>query len=250
MNDLQKTSALTDSDIKTLEQAGIIPSGTPAAQISVFAATCKERGLSPFTKEVYLVGYGGKYSIITGINGFRKIASESREHAGTDDVIFNLKPDGTYKTAADLKSAAEKPTTATCTVYRIVSGVRCPFTHTAVFSEFASARNPKWNEMPFQMIGKVAEAFALRKGFSDRLTGLNVEEETAALEGVTIEAAHSTNAAASINPQELEARIANTATVEVLMEIYKEHPGHAAFAQLFTERKEQILDQLQIEGKL
>jgi hypothetical protein len=151
MNDLQKTSALTDSDIKTLEQAGIIPSGTPAAQISVFAATCKERGLSPFTKEVYLVGYGGKYSIITGINGFRKIASESREHAGTDDVIFNLKPDGTYKTAADLKSAAEKPTTATCTVYRIVSGVRCPFTHTAVFSEFASARNPKWNEMPFQM---------------------------------------------------------------------------------------------------
>jgi phage recombination protein Bet len=247
---LEKTGELTPTDIKTLEQAGIIPSGTPAAQISVFAATCKERGLSPFTKEVYLVGYGGKYSIITGINGFRKIASESGQHAGTDDVMFDLKPDGTYKTAVDLKAANAKPTTATCTVYRIVSGVRCPFTHTAVFSEFASARNPKWNEMPFQMIGKVAEAFALRKGFSDRLTGLNVEEETAALEGVTIEAAHNTNAAASINPQDLEARIANTATIEVLMEIYKEHPGHAAFAQLFTERKEQILDQLQIEGKL
>jgi phage recombination protein Bet len=241
---------LPDSDIQTLEQAGIIPSGTPKAQISVFAATCKERGLSPFTKEVYLVGYGGKYSIITGINGFRKIASESGQHAGTDDVIFDLQPGGTYKTAAELKTANAKPTTATCTVYRIVSGVRCPFTHTAVFSEFASARNPKWNEMPFQMIGKVAEAFALRKGFSDRLAGLNVEEETAALEGVTIEAAHNTNAAASINFQELEARIANTATVDVLMEIYKEHPGHAAFAQLFTERKEQILDQLQIEGKL
>lgn len=247
MSDLQKTSALTDSDIKTLEQAGIIPAGTPKAQISVFAATCKERGLSPFTKEIYLVGYGGKYSIITGINGFRKIASESREHAGTDDVIFDLQPNGKFKTAAELKAANAKPTTATCTVYRIVSGVRCPFTHTVVFSEFASARNPKWNEMPFQMIGKVAEAFALRKGFSDRLTGLSVEEESAALEGVTIEAAHTTNRAAAIDPAQLEARLRDVMTIEVLNEIYHEDPLHVEFAQLFTERK---LDILQHNGQL
>lgn len=247
MSDIQKTSTLTDSDIQTLEQAGIIPSGTPRAQIAVFAATCKERGLSPFSKEIYLVGYAGKYSIITGINGFRKIASESREHAGTDDVIFDLQPGGAFKTAAELKAANAKPTTATCTVYRIVSGVRCPFTHTVVFSEFASARNPKWNEMPFQMIAKVAEAFALRKGFSDRLTGLNVEEEAAALEGVTIEAANTTNRAAAIDPAQLEARLRDVSTLEVLNEIYKENPLHSEFAQLFTERK---LDILQLTGQL
>lgn len=247
MSDLQKTSALTDSDIKTLEQAGIIPSGTPKAQVSVFASTCKERGLSPFSKEIYLVGYAGKYSIIVGINGFRKIASESREHAGTDDVIFDLKPGGAFKTAAELKAANVKPITATCTVYRIVSGVRCPFTHTVVFSEFASARNPKWNEMPFQMIGKVAEAFALRKGFSDRLTGLNIEEEQAAIEGITIEAAHTTNRAAMIDPAELEAKLNQIKTVEVLAAFYRENPLHAEFAHLFTERKKDIE---QLNGQL
>ena len=247
MNDLQKTSALTDNDIKTLEQAGIIPSGTPKAQISVFAATCKERGLSPFSKEIYLVGYGGKYSIIVGINGFRKIASESREHAGTDDIIFDLKPDGTFKTASELKAANAKPTTATCTVYRVVGGIRCPFTHTVVFSEFASARNPKWNEMPFQMIGKVAEAFALRKGFSDRLTGLNVEEESAALEGITIEAASTTNPAAAIDPQELEKKLAGINNLEVLLALYKEDKRYSEFAQLFTERR---LDIEQLNGTI
>lgn len=247
MSDMKKASSLTDKDIKTLEQAGIIPAGTPPAQVSVFASICKERNLSPFSKEIYLVGYGGKYSVIVGINGFRKIASESREHAGTDDVMFDLQPGGAFKTAAELKAANARPTTATCTVYRIVSGVRCPFTHTVVFSEFASARNPKWNEMPFQMIAKVAEAFALRKGFSDRLTGLNIEEEAAALEGVTIEAANTTNRAAAIDPAQLEARLRNVSTLDVLNEIYKENPLHAEFAQLFTERK---LDILQLTGQL
>lgn len=247
MSDMQKASSLTDKDIKTLEQAGIIPAGTPPAQVSVFASICKERNLSPFSKEIYLVGYSGKYSVIVGINGFRKIASESREHAGTDDVIFDLQPGGAFKTAAELKAAKANPTTATCTVYRIVSGVRCPFTHTVVFSEFASARNPKWNEMPFQMIAKVAEAFALRKGFSDRLTGLNIEEEAAALEGVTIEAANTTNRAAAIDPAQLEACLRNVSTLDVLNEIYKENPLHAEFAQLFTERK---LDILQLTGQL
>lgn len=31
--------------------------------------------------------------------------------------------------------------------------------------------------MPFQMIAKVAEAFALKKGFGDELGGLHIEEE-------------------------------------------------------------------------
>jgi hypothetical protein len=31
--------------------------------------------------------------------------------------------------------------------------------------------------MPFQMIAKVAESFALKQGFSDELSGLHVEEE-------------------------------------------------------------------------
>ena len=173
---------LTDEDIKTLIQAGIVPDGTPRSQIAVFAKICKEKGLSPFSKEIYLVGYNGKYSCITGIDGFRKIAAESGQHAGTENILFDLKADGTFKTAMDIPSNGT-PITATCTVYRIVNGVRVPFTHTAVFKEFSTGLQ-KWKTMPFQMIGKVAEAFALRKGFADRLSGIFVEEEKGAIEGV------------------------------------------------------------------
>lgn len=79
------------------------------------------------------------------------------------------------------------------------------------------------------------------------MTGLNVEEEAAALEGVTIEAANTTNRAAAIDPAQLEARLRDVSTLEVLNEIYKENPLHSEFAQLFTERK---LDILQLTGQL
>ena len=237
-NAIQKTSELTDADIKTLIQAGVIPEGTPKAQIAVFGQICKERGLSAFSKEIHLVGYGGKYSVIVGINGFRKIASESGTHAGTDDVKFNVQPNGDFKTAAQLKTAKELPQSATCTVWRIVAGQRVPFTHTVVFSEFSTGKN-KWADMPFQMIAKVAEAFALRKGFSDRLTGLSIEEEAAAYEGTTIEAAQ-TRPELTVNVDELRDRLESTWTIPGLMEIYNENTAHRQFAELFTVRKEEL----------
>lgn len=182
---LPAQSDLTGDQVKTLEQAGIIPQNTPIAQIQVFGQICKEKGLSAFSKEIYLVGYAGQYSVITGINGFRKIAAETGQLAGMDDPKFDTMPDGSFKTAAQLKTEGKLPTTCTVTAYRLMGGVRCPFTHTALFTEFSTGKN-KWQTMPFQMIAKVAEAFALRKGFSDRLTGLQIEEEQGAAAGDTV----------------------------------------------------------------
>ncbi len=237
-NAIQNVHELTDDNIRTLIQAGVIPEGTPKAQIAVFGQICKERGLSAFSKEIHLVGYNGKYSVIVGINGFRKIASESGTHAGTDDIKFNMQPNGDFKTAAQLKAAKELPQSATCTVWRIVAGQRVPFTHTVVFSEFSTGKN-KWADMPFQMIAKVAEAFALRKGFSDRLTGLSIEEEAAAYEGTTIEAAE-TRPELTVNVDELRDRLESTWTIPGLMEIYNENTAHRQFAELFTLRKEEL----------
>ena len=237
-NEVEKLHVLSDDDVRTLTQAGVIPEGTPKAQIAVFGKICAERGLSAFSKEIHLVGYGGKYSVIVGINGFRKIASESGQHAGTDDVKFNVMPDGSFKTAAQLKAAKETPQSATCTVWRIVSGQRVPFTHTVVFSEFSTGKN-KWMDMPFQMIAKVAEAFALRKGFSDRLTGLSIEEEAAAYEGTTIQAAE-TRPELTVDVEALKDRLSQVWTIPVLMEIYNENAAHREFAQLFTDRRLEI----------
>lgn len=181
---------LTDDQIQTLTRAGVIPSGTPADQIGVFAQVCKERGLSPFSKEIHLVKYnsndGPRYSIITGIDGFRKIAARTGQLAGCDDPRFDLRSNGAYATAAELKMDNRLPTSCTITVYRLIAGQRVPFTATCLFDEFASKYNgkpSKWADMPFHMIAKCAEAFALKKGFDDELTGINVEEEMAAMEG-------------------------------------------------------------------
>lgn len=191
MSALAKTE-LTDSDIQVLAQAGVIPPNTPPAQVKLFAIACQKHGLDPFKKEIYLTGYKKRdsnevmYSVIVGIDGVRNKAQRTKQHAGLDDAKFNLQSDGQFQTAAELKAANKLPISCTVTVYRVVAGQRCPFTHTAVFSEFSSGQQ-KWATMPFQMIQKCAESFALKKAFGDELSGLHIEEEMAAFEGNTIE---------------------------------------------------------------
>ena len=175
------TSGLTTENIETLYQAGVIPKDTPKAQIEIFAKVCSEKNLSPFTKQIYLVGYNGKYSIITGIDGFRAIADRTGRLAGKDNPIYDLQADGSFKTAAMLLEVGKLPLSCTVTVYKVVGGVRCPFTHTVALKEFSSGQQ-KWNSMPLQMLAKVAEAFAIRQGFAADVSGLSIEEEIAAIQ--------------------------------------------------------------------
>lgn len=246
MSNVTQYSDLSAEQVKTLEQAGIVPPETPPAQIAVFGRVCQERGLSPFSKEIYLTGYKDKaankmkYTVVVGINGFRKIAAETGQLAGIDDAIFDLQPNGAFKTAAQIKSQGGTPVSATVTAWRMVSGVRCPFSHTALFSEFSSGQQ-KWQSMPFQMIGKVAEAFALRKGFSDRLTGLNSEEEFAAMDGQTIAARRELPPAEPVDTEKLKDRISECWTGKDLLLLYNSNPEYAAsHADLFTARKEEL----------
>lgn len=192
--ELQKNVGdLSPEQIKTLAQAGIIPPDTPPAQVAVFAAVCKQHGLSPFTKEIYLVKYGGTYNVIVGIDGLRKKAAATGQHGGTDEAVFDKQANGTFRNVADFKPG-ELPKSCTVTVWRIVSGVRCPYTATVSFAEFYPAvvkgqGSGKPAQMPFNMIAKCAEAKALKMAFGDEFSGLHIEEERAAFEGETIQAA-------------------------------------------------------------
>lgn len=237
--------ALSQKDIATLTKAGIVPAGTPFDQIMVFAQVCRERGLSPFTKEIYLVGYGGNYSVIVGINGFRRLACDTGQFAGCDDAKYDLQSDGSYKTASELVAENKLPVSATVTVYRAMGGQRVPFTHTAVFKEFSTGKQ-KWQSMPFQMIAKVAEAFALRKGFSDRLTGLSIPEELGAIE----------DEQANVQPEkpgqtmeelykEIEGKLKHFESVEDLRSFYRTNPQwhtDKTITRIFTERSKELTD--------
>ncbi len=174
-----------DNQIKTLEQGGIIPAQTPPQQIQLFGAICREHELSPLTKEIYLIGYGGKYSVVVGIDGLRKKAARTGAFAGRDDAKFDVMPDGTHKTAAQLKAENKLPVSCTVTVYRVVSGLRVPFTKTVLLSEY-KGKTGKWNEMPFNMLEKCAEAAAIRTAFADQVAGLHIQEESASITGEVI----------------------------------------------------------------
>lgn len=246
---------LTPAEIDTLAHAGIIPAGTPPAIVQVFATACQQHGLSPFRKEIYLVPYntknGTQYHTIVGIDGLQLKAARTQQFAGCDAEQYDLTASGQFKTAAELKAAKQPPVTCTVTVYRIIGGVRCPFVATVVFDEYypavAAGRDQysKAATMPFNMIAKCARAKALKMAFSDELSGLHIEEEQAAFEDTTIQAA-SVNPAAGIDREELAQLIAACETTDDLQTLYRKNtPAHKVFAELFTARKEEILQALE-----
>lgn len=237
---------ISNDHLNTLIQAGVVPKGTPKPQVEVFAQICAEKGISPFSKEIYLTSYRNNstgettYTPITGINGFRRIACETGQFAGKEDPKYDLDSSGSFKTAADLIKEGKNPTTCTMTVYRVIGGVRCPFTHTVVFREFAGTG--KWKTMPFQMISKVAEAFALRMGFSDRLTGLSIPEEQAAFEDGQAKPEVYTKEGLKSIAAEVKEKISKITKLEVLRAYYESNEAFRdqEITDLFTERKNQI----------
>ena len=235
---------ITPAQIETLAQAGVIPAGTPAAQVEVFAESCRQHGLSPFKKEIYLVAYnsrdGMKYHTIVGIDGLQQKAARTGRFAGIDEEQYNRMSDGTYQTSSQLKSAKEMPISCTVTVWAIVGGIRCPFTATVLFSEYYPAVSSgkdsysKAATMPFNMIAKCARAKALKIAFSDELSGLHIEEEKAAFEDATIQAAE-VNPSVEINVEDLKTKILSCKNRDELINLYASNSMHKIHAALFTE---------------
>lgn len=169
------TYYLSRDEVTSLEAIGVIPPHTPAPVISMYARVCGETRMSPFKRQVYIVkrrqkqgtDFVDRYQIQTGIDGFRAIAEETGQYAGSDDAIFVMDSDN------------KLPLSATVTVYKMVSGERCPFSATARWSEYypGDAMGFMWRKMPFTMLAKCAEALALRKSFPARLSGLYTTEE-------------------------------------------------------------------------
>jgi phage recombination protein Bet len=255
-----KTAGITPAQIETLAQAGVIPTGTPPAQVEVFAESCRQHGLSPFKKEIYLVAYntknGTQYHTIVGIDGLQQKAARTGRFAGVDMERFNEQSDGTYKTAAELKAAKELPISCTVTVWAIIAGIRCPFTATVLFAEYypsVQAGRDNYSKaatMPFNMIAKCARAKALKMAFSDELSGLHIEEEKAAFEDTTIQAAE-IDPAKGVDLEALQTDIEMCSTIEMLTLLYKSNPAHKAHAAMFTQRANEIkaLDAAEKEGE-
>jgi len=157
-----------------------IAKGADDDELRLFIQVCKGANLNPFLKQVFLVprwdSKSGKEirAIQVSIDGFRSIAESSGTYAGNDDPIF----EGEKEIELDKKKITV-PLKATVTVYKMLEGQRLPFTATARWEEYYPG--PKmgfqWHIRPYLMLGKCAEALALRKTFPKLLSGMYAQEE-------------------------------------------------------------------------
>jgi phage recombination protein Bet len=138
-----------------------------AEELELFLYDNRRRGIHPLDRLLHFTKRGGKYTPITSIDLMRTRAATTGELAGMDDIVF----DGTPK---------RPDFTATARVYRLVGGQRYPYPATAYWSEYKPPSNDfMWERMPHVMLGKCAEALALRRGFPHELSGLYEAAELA-----------------------------------------------------------------------
>ena len=157
--DLKQMYHITRQEVEAIKNSTIVPSNTTDSELIVFLKACVRLGMDPFTRQIYLIDIRGKKTVVVGIDGYRSMAMETGEF-DRSDVHFDEK-DG-------------KIISATAQVWR--KGSSGPMSRTVYWSEFDKGTDP-WKKMPHVMIGKVAEAHALRAAFPKVLSGTYVPEE-------------------------------------------------------------------------
>jgi len=142
--------------------------GASDEELKLFLFDCRRQGVHPLDKLIHFSKRGGKYTPITSIDFMRMRAADTSEHAGSDDPVYD-QPEGTGKPILWAK----------VTVYRLVQGQRCAFTATARWFEYYPGKGQGflWDKMPRLMLGKCAEALALRKAFPKQLHGIYEQAE-------------------------------------------------------------------------
>ena len=144
----------------------VVAVGCSDDELALFLYTCKRTGLDPLARQIYAIKRSNKMTIQTGIDGYRLIADRTGKLAGISDYVFDSE-EGKF------------PPKATVTVKKLLpDGQIAEFTATARWGEY-NAGGPTWQKMPFLMLGKCAEALALRKAFPADLSGVYTAEEMA-----------------------------------------------------------------------
>lgn len=144
------------------------------ADVSVLLHYAQRTGLDPFARQLYMIKRQGKWGIQLGIDALRIVAQRSHEYEGQTPTQW-CGIDGQW---VDVWLNVDTPPhAARVGVWR--RGFREPLYAVA---RMVSYRPPPpsdkmWTKMPDHMLGKVAEALALRKAFPNDLSGLYIAEE-------------------------------------------------------------------------
>ena len=138
--------------------------GATDDELKLFLHVADKAELDPLQRQIYFIKRGTKMTIQTGIDGFRTIADRTGQYVGSDDPVFS--------------GNGKFPEKATVTVRKVVQNIVGEFSATARWTEYKPDKNSfMWDKMPYTMLGKCAEALALRKAFPAQLSGLYTDDE-------------------------------------------------------------------------
>lgn len=174
-----------DANVAALiKQMVLKPSNREAtdAELAMFAEQCQRTGLDPFTGQIYGIFRYDKHAggevlkVQVSIDGLRLIAERTGKYQGQTPVYWC----GTDERWTDVWLKDEHPAAAKAGVYK--DGHREPTWAVATWKQYAQTdRSGKltglWPTMGPLMLGKCAEALALRKCFPNEMSGLHTAEE-------------------------------------------------------------------------
>lgn len=157
---MSKELTTTNMNLEMLQALrNTVAPGLTEPEFMLFAEMCRATGLNPATKEIWAIKAGGRLQLMTGINGFLKIANS---HPAFDGMEVTFEWDG--KTLVS----------STAKVYR--KDRKFPSVATAYWNEY-SKPSPVWKQMPSIMLAKCAKSLAIREAFIQELGGLYTAEE-------------------------------------------------------------------------
>jgi phage recombination protein Bet len=158
-----------EKQVAALKQLGL--GNVSKGDLAVLLHYSQKTGLDPFARQIYMIERGGKAQIQTSIDGFRIIAQRSGEYAGQTPTEW-CGEDGVWK---EVWLSKEFPSAARVGVYR--KGFEEALYAIAKWDSYAVPSSPMWKKMPDLMLGKCAEALALRKAFPQDLSGIYTNDE-------------------------------------------------------------------------
>jgi phage recombination protein Bet len=174
---IQTRELLSSGDLEVLKNSKF--KNFTLQEINYARSVCSHLRLNPILNQIHFVkrkNTDGTYSVTpqVGIDGFRLEAERTGKYAGSDEAVFEYNVGDAQK---------KRPAKATVTVYKMVHGVRVPFTASARWDEYYPGDSSKeawmWRKMPHGQLAKCAEALALRKAFPAELSALRTDEEMA-----------------------------------------------------------------------
>ena len=239
--------SFTERQVAMLAHMGV--EGAPEADLEVFFHVCKRSGLDPFARQIYMIGRpdrqapgGMKYTIQTGIDGYRLIArrAANRSRHGMSIGAPEWCDENGHWRPVWSHTRWGHPLAARVTVTRDGQ----PYQAIANYDEYVQHRaggvpTRMWATRPAGQLAKCAEALALRMAFPQDLSGIYTDEEMAQADNV-----HGPDHPASQRPALNAAALADDTDHAVVEGVVVDGPPGAPPAAAPDDERHQVMADL------